>query len=172
VEDTGDGRARDCCEHRGGRRSVGAGLLRNFGSAATERGARRESVAMTETATVTADHIRGVFQRYVELVTRGDFEAVALLYAADASVEDPVGSAPHRGRAAIREFYRASAGKVRLDLEGRVRVAGREAAAAMVARPTGMAGMVVETVDVMTFDDAGRITSMRAYWSPDTIYPE
>ena len=42
----------------------------------------------------------------------------------------------------------------------------------MLARPTGMPGMVVEIVDVMTFDEEGRITSMRAYWSPDTIRPE
>ncbi|HVN83229.1 MAG TPA: nuclear transport factor 2 family protein [Candidatus Binatia bacterium] len=121
---------------------------------------------------VTAEHIRNVFQRYVELVTRGDFEAVALLYTEGATVEDPVGSEPKRGRDAIREFYRASAGMVDLQLEGRVRVAGREAAAAMIARPTTAKGMVIETLDVMTFDDDGRITSMRAYWSPDTIYRE
>jgi steroid Delta-isomerase len=127
---------------------------------------------MSQKTTLTAEHIRDVFQRYVELVTRGDFEAVALLYAEDATVEDPVGSEPRRGRAAIREFYRNSAGKVRLELEGRVRVAGRQAAAAMVARTTAMPGMVLETLDVMTFDDAGHITSMRAFWSPDTIYPE
>lgn len=125
---------------------------------------------MGEKVIVTADHIRGVFQRYCDLLTRGDFDAVALLYAENATVEDPVGSEPRRGRAAIREFYRASAGKVRLELEGRVRVAGREGAAAMIARPTGAAGTIIETLDVMTFDEAGRITSMRAYWSPETIY--
>jgi len=127
---------------------------------------------MNEPTSPTAAHIRNVFQRYVELVTRGDCEAVALLYAADATVEDPIGAPLHRGRDAIREFYRASAGMVHLVLEGRVRVAGREAAAAMVARPTGAGGMVIETLDVMTFNDAGLITSMRAFWSPDTIYQE
>jgi steroid delta-isomerase len=121
---------------------------------------------------VTAEHIRSVFQRYVELVTAGDFEAIARLYAEDATVEDPIGSEPHRGRAAIREFYRASVGRVRLALDGRVRVAGREAAGAMVAHPTGADGMVVDTTDVMTFDDSGLITSMRAYWSADTIRRE
>ena len=127
---------------------------------------------MSEKTTVTADHIRNVFQRYVELVTRGDCGAVALLYAEDATVEDPLGSPLHRGRDAIREFYRTSAGMVHLELEGRVRVAGREAAAAMIARPTGADGMVIEIVDVMTFNDQGLVTSMRAYWSPDTIYRE
>lgn len=117
----------------------------------------------------TAEHIRAVFARYCELVTRGDHAAIALLYAPDATVEDPVGSAPHRGRDAIREFYRASAGAARLELEGRVRVAGREGAAAMIARPTADPSLRIETLDVMTFDDAGLITAMRAYWSADTM---
>jgi steroid delta-isomerase len=119
---------------------------------------------------VTAEHVRHVFQRYCELVTAGDFEAIALLYAENATVEDPVGSTPHRGRAAIREFYRASSGAVRLELEGRVRSAGNEGAAAMVARPAADPSMRVETLDVMTFGDDGLVTSMRAYWSPDTIH--
>jgi steroid delta-isomerase len=127
---------------------------------------------MSEKTTVTADHIRDVFQRYCDLLTRGEFEAITLLYAENATVEDPVGSEPRRGREAIRAFYRNSVGKVRLELEGRVRVAGKEGAAAMIARPTGAANMVIETLDVMAFDDEGRITSMRAYWSPETIYRE
>jgi steroid delta-isomerase len=119
---------------------------------------------------VTFAHVCQVFARYCELVTSGDFEAIALLYAEDATVEDPVGSEPHRGRAAIREFYRASAGGVRLELEGRVRAAGSEGAAAMVAYPKVDPSMRIETLDVMTFGEDGLITSMRAYWSPDTIH--
>jgi len=118
---------------------------------------------------IDAEHVREVFQRYCELVTAGDADAVAALYAEDAVVEDPVGSEPHRGRAAIRAFYRASAGSVTLELEGRVRVAGGHGAAAMVARPKADPSVRVETLDVMTFDDAGLVTSMRAYWSADTI---
>ena len=121
---------------------------------------------------VTANHIRAVFARYCELVTRGDCEAIAQLYAPDAIVEDPVGAAPHRGRDAIREFYRASAGAVRLELEGRVRVAADAGAAAMIARPLADPSLRIETLDVMTFDDAGLITSMRAYWSAETIVRE
>jgi hypothetical protein len=35
-----------------------------------------------------------------------------------------------------------------------------------------MEGMIVEIVDVMTFNEEGLITSMQAYWGPDTIRPE
>ena len=121
---------------------------------------------------VTAEHVRNVFQRYCELVTAADFDAIANLYAEDATVEDPVGSAPHRGRDAIREFYRASAGAVRLELEGRVRSAGNEGAAAMIARPSADPALRVETLDVMVFRDDGLIASMRAYWSADTIHKD
>lgn len=121
---------------------------------------------------VTAEHVRNVFQRYCELVTAGDFDAIAKLYAEDATVEDPVGSTPHRGRDAIREFYRASAGSARLELEGRVRSAGNEGAAAMVARPSADPSLRVETLDVMVFRDDGLIASMRAYWSADTIHKD
>ena len=121
---------------------------------------------------ITAEHVRRTFARYCELVTAGDFEAIANLYAEDATVEDPVGSTPHRGRDAIREFYRASAGSVRLELEGRVRTAGNEGAAAMVARPVADPSLRVETLDVMAFRDDGLVASMRAYWSADTIHKD
>jgi steroid delta-isomerase len=117
----------------------------------------------------TAEHIRNVFARYCELVTAGDFDAIAQLYAEDATVEDPVGSTPHRGRAAIREFYRASAGMARLELEGRVRTADHAGAAAMIARPVADVSLRVETLDVMRFGADGLITAMHAYWSADTI---
>jgi steroid delta-isomerase len=118
---------------------------------------------------VTAAHIREVFRKYCELLSAGDSDAIAALYAADATVEDPIGSPVHRGRDAIRAFYAASAGITDLELEGPVRVAGCEGAAAMIARPKGADGVHIETLDTMVFGDDGLITSMRAYWSNDTI---
>jgi len=123
------------------------------------------------TIEVSAEHMRDVLARYADAMTRGDCDAIMALYADDATVEDPVGSEPRRGREAIAELYRGAAGKVRLELDGRPRVAANSAAAPMIGHPTGMEGMVVEIVDVMTFDADGKITSMRAFWSPDTIRP-
>lgn len=117
---------------------------------------------------LSAEYIRGVFGRYCELMTAGDWQGLVALYAADGSVEDPVGSAPHCGHDEIRDFYRASAGSVVLELEGRPRVAGNEGACGMRAHPRG-ATVVIETLDTMVFDDDGLIQQMRAYWSADTI---
>ena len=117
-----------------------------------------------------AEHMKGVMQRYCELVTAGDLDGIVALYAEDAVVEDPVGSEPHRGRAAIREFYAASAGTLELELEGRPRVVDNQAVAAMRATPNEGGGMYVETTDLMVFDEEGLIVSMRAFWSPETVY--
>lgn len=148
------------------------------GSSAGSRDALDQPAEATEEQTkmsqskATAEHMRDVLRRYAEGLTRGDCDAIMALYADDATVEDPVGSEPRRGREQIEDLYRNAAGKVRLELDGRVRVATNAAAAPMLGRPTGMPGMVVEIVDVMTFNDDGLITSMKAYWSPDTIRPE
>jgi steroid delta-isomerase len=127
---------------------------------------------MADSNAISAEHIQRVFQRYVDLVTDGDIDGIVELYAADATIEDPIGSPVHRGRDAIRAFYEASRGSVRMALEGRVRTAGNEGAAAMTAQPTGGSSIVIETLDTMAFDGDGRITSMRAYWSPNTIRRE
>ncbi|MDA3644008.1 SgcJ/EcaC family oxidoreductase [Saccharopolyspora indica] len=114
--------------------------------------------------------IRDVVASYLKAVATGSAAEVAALYAEDAALEDPVGSQPVRGRAAITEFYSALE-NMRQDVELlAVRVAGDSAAFHFRVRtelPDGAAE--IEPIDVMTFDEAGRITSMRAFWSPEDV---
>ena len=119
-----------------------------------------------------AEHIRRIYDRYPELLNKGDVEGIVELYAEDATIEDPIGSDVHRGRDAIRAFYRASAGSVTMKRSGPVRVAGREAATPAVVL-MGREGQqsALDVISVMTFDEAGKITSMRAFWSMDAIRP-
>jgi steroid delta-isomerase len=124
---------------------------------------------------LSPDHVRSVYARYVDLVSAGDYQAVADLYAEDATLEDPIGAPLQRGREAIRAFYKASSGKVLLALSGPVRVCGKEAAAPMLATlPKGPDGKraFIDIIDVMSFGDDGLIRSMRAFWSPDAIRRE
>jgi len=120
------------------------------------------------------DQIRSVYARYVDLVSAGDFDAIAALYDEDATLEDPIGAPLQRGREAIRAFYKASSGAVKLALSGPVRVCGREAAAPMVATLQGADGKraFIDIIDVMSFGEDGLIRSMRAFWSPDAIRRE
>jgi steroid delta-isomerase len=121
---------------------------------------------------VDPNHVRKLYDRYLELVSKGDVDAIVALYADDATIEDPVGSEPRRGREAVREFYAASAGSVTIRRTGPVRVAGNEAATPMIALigPEGQQ-QALDIISVMRFDDEGRIASMRAYWSFDAMRP-
>lgn len=114
--------------------------------------------------------IREVVGRYVELVGSGAADDIVALYAEDAVVEDPVGSEPRSGHAAIHDFYATLQG---LDQRTRlltVRIAGGEAAFHFeVATLADGLTYTLSPVDVMTFDDDGRITSMRAYWADEDL---
>ena len=114
-----------------------------------------------------AGRIRQVCRDYLARVSSDDPGSAADLYAADAVLEDPVGSAPIRGRDRIRAFYRDNAGGVTLALAGPLVVCGREAALRLAAEAR-RAGRVhrLDVIDVLRFDDACRITSLRAYCTP------
>ena len=109
-------------------------------------------------------------KRYLELAAQGKADDVADLYADDATVEDPVGSEVHIGRPAIRKFYDAlpttgaSADIITL------RTLGHEAAFHWTLTINlDDAKMRIDVISVMTFDDEGKIASMKAYWGPDNV---
>ena len=116
------------------------------------------------------DRIRQVVEQYVKLMNAGDADGIAALYAEDGTLEDPIGAPAQKGREAILRWYRASAGKVRLELTGPIRVAGGEAAFPMLGTLGAPADPAyIDIIDVMRFDASGRIASMRAFWSADAI---
>ena len=105
--------------------------------------------------------------RYVELLGNGSADELAELYTPDATVEDPVGSGVRQGRDAIRELYNRVQKQDRTVELLSLHVNGNEAA--FLARLTIISGdshTRIDGIDVMTFDDDARITSMRSFWSP------
>jgi steroid delta-isomerase len=112
--------------------------------------------------------MKNAMRAYIDAFNSGSAEAVAALYAEDATVEDPVGTPPRHGQAAILDFYRGTiATGAKLALDGPVRGShGNSAAMAFTAR---IGPVTVHVIDVMTFDEAGRFTSMKAYFAPDDI---
>jgi steroid Delta-isomerase len=108
--------------------------------------------------------------RYLELVAKGSADELTALYVDDATIEDPVGSDVRRGRDAVHEFYAAIEN---LDKETElvsVKVAGNEAAFLWQLRlNTGGGRSQVEPISVMTFNDDAKITSMKAYWGPESV---
>lgn len=113
----------------------------------------------------SVDRIREVVETYVRLVDSGTSDDIVALYAEDATVEDPVGTDVRTGHGAIKEFYATLDG---LEQEARLltlRIAGGEAVFHFeIVTRAGGSTYTLAPIDVMTFDDEGRITSMRAYW--------
>ena len=108
--------------------------------------------------------------RYLELVAKGTAEDVLALYAADATIEDPIGSDLRRGHEAIREFY-AGFQDAQKDTElAELRVAGSEAAFLWhLTLDAGGTRTRISPISMMAFDEEARITSMRAFWSPSNV---
>lgn len=116
------------------------------------------------------DRIRAAVRRYLDTVATGTAAEIAALYHPDATLEDPVGSPAHTGRAAIEKFYSPlESARRRTELLS-LRVSGGNAAFSFrVVTETGGKTITVEPIDVMTFDEDAQITGMRAFWSPDDV---
>lgn len=113
--------------------------------------------------------MKQAMQAYIDLYNQDDLEGVVGLYADDATVEDPVGTPVKSGKAAIRDFYKfAMTTGARLSLVAPIRGSHGNSAAMPFDVTLNYQGsrMVIRVIDVMTFDAAGKFTSMRAYWGP------
>ena len=123
----------------------------------------------------SADQINATIDAYVAAFSAGDRAGYIALYTEDATLEDPVGSDVIRGREAIGTFWdgvREMAEKITLERTGSARVAGGEAAWPMRAiTHLGDMKLVVDIIDVMSFDDEGLITTMRAFWDASEMAP-
>ena len=113
---------------------------------------------------LTSAMLEDACTKYVERVGNEDVDALMELFADDCVVEDPVGSEKRVGRDEIRAFYETLPGAgVSANLVGPVHaVADARTAAFPFEIDTN--GFVMSVIDVMTFDENGRITSMTAYW--------
>ena len=121
-----------------------------------------------------AKDIERVFEDYAAAWSRHDVDAVAALFAPGAVVHDPVDGPGAEGRDKIREFFADFGAGVRaMRLAGPVHISAdcRHAAARIDAEAElGDGTTLVEALDVFTFDDEGRITTMNAYWGPTNFH--
>ncbi len=119
-----------------------------------------------------AKAMEAAVHEYVAAFAAGAPERVAALFADGATVEDPIGTPPHVGHDAILGFYTASMQTgAKLQLEGPVRIAGEYAAFAFsVQLHMGGKDMRVDVIDTFRFDDASKVTEMRAYFGPTNMH--
>ncbi|NNE73026.1 MAG: SnoaL-like domain-containing protein [Acidimicrobiales bacterium] len=106
---------------------------------------------------------RDAIRQYVALLGQPEVEQLVDLFADDATVEDPVGSELRVGREALLEFYGTLPDMVdRAEISGPMGGTDTEIAFNFTVHATG--GLEMQIIDVMAFDDDGKITSMRAFW--------
>lgn len=109
-------------------------------------------------------------RRYLDLVATGTADDIVALYAADASVEDPIGSDLRRGQEPIREFYAGFQDMKKETELVEIRAAGGEAAFLWhLTLDAGGTRTRISPISTMSFDEDAKITSMRAFWTPSDV---
>ena len=123
----------------------------------------------------TAEHMRATVEAYAAAHSAGDIDGIVEVFASDAVVADPVDQPAHHGREAIRAFFANThefIDSMELRVTGPIRAVDRFAAVPFQAvSVVGGSKVAVDIIDVMTFDDAGKITTMRAFWDPAEMRP-
>jgi len=110
--------------------------------------------------------------RYLELAAQSRVDEIVELYAQDGTVEDPVGGEVHIGREAIRGFYKGLPAGDNAAEVVTLRALGHEVAFYWkLTVDLGESKICIDIISVMTFNDDGRIATMKAYWSPENITP-
>lgn len=111
-----------------------------------------------------------VVEGYVSAYNNQDFDGILSMYAAGATMEDPVGSPPARGEDAIRALYKMGFDMgITVELDGRIRTAAENAVFPLCA--TSESGKLY-IIDHFEFDDAGKVVHMRAFWSLENLEGE
>jgi steroid delta-isomerase len=116
----------------------------------------------------TESEMKTVVRAYIDGLNARDADAVLVLFADDAEMEDPIGT-PVKSRAEIEAFFRGAA-KVqpRLELDSPIR-ASHGNSAAMAFRVTTVRAngrFELSSIDVFHFDQAGKIRRLEGYWGP------
>lgn len=116
----------------------------------------------------TTEQMTAAVHAYVAGFADSDPQAIAALFADDATVEDPLGTPIKRGKAEILEFYTGSmATGAKLELLGDLRCAADMVAFPFAVKLEWSGGKtVIEVIDTFRINDAGKIVEMRAYWGP------
>ena len=119
----------------------------------------------------TQSEMKAALHAYIDGFNTDDPDAIMVLFADDAVIEDPVGS-PLKSRAEFEAFIRQGIKfGARLKLAAPIR-GSHGNHAAMVFTVTFVQDGVrytTNSTDVMTFDEAGKVIRMDGFWGPSDV---
>ena len=122
---------------------------------------------------MSPETIQKVVADYFAAIRAMDADAWVATFAENGITHDPVGTPPHQGHAAIRQFFLGIAGAFEQFglTEDQAFIAGNEAAVKWTGRGVGKNGRQVtfEGIDVIQVNEAGKIQTVRAYWNLATM---
>ena len=122
---------------------------------------------------LTEARMKAALQQYLDGFNGEDADSIIDLFADHARIEDPVGGGQIvEGKAAITAFYRRAVELVKkLELDTSIRGShGRSAAMAFTIHlELDGTATLIRAIDVMTFDDSGKIVDMKAYHGPGDV---
>ncbi|RKD25856.1 steroid delta-isomerase [Ammoniphilus oxalaticus] len=126
---------------------------------------------------LTEQKMKAALQQYLDGFNQQDADAIITLFADNARIEDPVGSEQIvQGKEAITTFYKGAVKVVeRLELDTPIRSSYSNYAAMAFTIHMVIDGQkrVTRAIDVMTFDNTGKIIDMKAYHGPsDSAQPQ
>ncbi len=120
---------------------------------------------------MSAEQMIEAVNAYVELLSTGSAEEIVALYADETSVEDPIGAPIRTSRDELIEFYSIITNMETREATLRWVKAAGDTAVFEFTLVTGTGGMSFEItpVDIMVFDEDGKVKSMRAVWAPSDL---
>jgi hypothetical protein len=125
------------------------------------------------TPAVDEERARATIARYFEAIRAFDLEGWVALFVPEGSMEDPVGSRPHRGLAELRVFFQGVQRTfARLDVQCEsLSFQGARATARWSARGMAYNGKPVQFGGTELFDLApdGRLAAVRVLWDPRVV---
>lgn len=120
---------------------------------------------------ITPERMIEAVEAYISSYNRADLEGICAIFADDAIVEDPVGSPPRIGKAALRELFASGiAAQARLTLDGPVRCTGDHAAFPFhVDLNWNGCAMRIDVIDIFDFDTDAKIKKLRAFFGDSNM---
>jgi steroid Delta-isomerase len=117
--------------------------------------------------------IQSAVAAYLDGTRAMDANAVAEAFAPDGESNDPVGTPPHKGRGAIRQFIQETMVHTErvVSTPDQLFIAGDSAAFKWSVQLTLKNGRSVtfEGIDVIQVNDQGKIQRLDAYWDPAPV---